>query len=34
VISVDLVSARALFLFCTRSCGCIEHPAFPAPSQF
>src|SRR3984957_2146052 len=28
---VDLVSARAFFLFCTRSCGCIEHPAFPAP---
>src|ERR1700722_12950767 len=23
-----------VFLFCTRSCGCIEHPAFPAPSIF
>ena len=31
---VDLVSARAFFFYCTRSCGCIEHPAFPAPSLF
>src|SRR2546429_6971464 len=22
------------FLFCTRGCGCDEHPAFPAPSDF
>jgi hypothetical protein len=28
---VDLVSARASFFYCTRGCGCIEHPAFPAP---
>jgi len=34
MISVNLESARAFFLFCTRSCGCIEHPAFPAPSFF
>jgi hypothetical protein len=23
-----------LFFYCTRGCGCIEHPAFPAPSIF
>src|SRR5258708_104812 len=26
--------ARVLVLFCTRGCGCIGHPAFPAPSVF
>jgi len=31
VIPVNLVSARASFFICTRGCGCIEHPAFPAP---
>src|SRR5437868_3891418 len=25
--------ARMLFLFCMRGCGCIERPAFPAPSD-
>ena len=23
-----------LSIFCTRDCGCIAHPAFPAPSEF
>ena len=31
---MNLVSARASFFICTRGCGCIEHPAFPAPSFF
>src|SRR5258705_6687960 len=26
--------ARMLILFCMRGCGCIERPAFPAPSEF
>src|SRR6266853_2402365 len=26
--------ARVLYLFRTRGCGCIGHPAFPAPSVF
>src|SRR5216110_3081526 len=26
--------ARVLFLFCTRGCGRIKRPAFPAPSVF
>src|SRR5258705_6120466 len=26
--------ARMLILFCMRGCGCIGHPAFPAPSEF
>src|SRR5258708_31389025 len=26
--------ARVLILFCTRGCGRIERPAFPAPSDF
>ena len=33
MIPVNLVSARASFFICTRGCGCIEHPAFPAPSS-
>ena len=33
MIPVNLVSTRASFLYCTRGCGCIEHPAFPAPSS-
>src|SRR6266436_5817277 len=30
----DLVTTLVRFLFCTRGCGCIERPAFPAPSDF
>ena len=26
--------AEVILLLCTRGCGCIEHPAFPAPSVF
>src|ERR1700722_5799922 len=26
--------ACVFFFYCTRGCGCIEHPAFPAPSIF
>jgi hypothetical protein len=26
--------ARVLFHLCTRGCGCEQHPAFPAPSDF
>src|ERR1700722_5831537 len=25
--------ACVFFFYCTRGCGCIEHPAFPAPSS-
>jgi len=27
-----VVTTLVRFLFCVRGCGCIEHPAFPAPS--
>jgi hypothetical protein len=31
---VTVVTCSCAFLFCTRGCGCIERPAFPAPSEF
>jgi hypothetical protein len=31
---VTVVTNSYAFLFCMRGCGCIEHPAFPAPSEF
>jgi hypothetical protein len=29
-----VVTNSYAFLFCMRGCGCIEHPAFPTPSEF
>ena len=29
---VTVVTMLVRFLFCVRGCGCIERPAFPAPS--
>jgi len=31
---VTVVTYSYAFLFCMRGCGCIERPAFPAPSEF
>ena len=31
---VTVVTNSYAFLFCMRGCGCIERPAFPAPSDF
>jgi hypothetical protein len=31
---VPVVTTLVCFLPCTRGCGCIGHPAFPAPSDF
>src|ERR1700716_3002906 len=31
---VTVVTTLVCFLFCTRGCGRIERPAFPAPSEF
>jgi hypothetical protein len=31
---VTVVTTLVCFLFCTQGCGCIERPAFPAPSGF
>src|SRR3979490_510327 len=31
---VTVVTMLVCFLFCTRGCGRIERPAFPAPSDF
>jgi hypothetical protein len=31
---VTVVTTLVRFLFCVRGCGCIERPAFPAPSVF
>jgi hypothetical protein len=33
-LGVTVVTNSYAFLFCMRGCGCIEHPAFPAPSEF
>jgi hypothetical protein len=31
---VTVVTTLVCFFICTRGCGCIERPAFPAPSEF